>query len=240
MNSLFVTGTDTDVGKTVVTAALVATARAAGRDVVPMKPVQTGCIEHDGQLSAPDLDLVLRMAGLSAEERSAEEQALMCPYRFIPPCSPHLAALQAQQPISLNRIGDALKSLQAVHDAVIVEGAGGCRVPLGPTADMRDLACELDLDVVVAARPGLGTLNHTLMTVESLLRVGLTVAAVVIVQSTEDPIGIIEQDNLFTIGDRTGIAVLGPIPFISDLADPDFTPAQFKDIVTPFLNTLVT
>jgi dethiobiotin synthetase len=157
MNSLFVTGTDTDVGKTVVTAALVAAARAAGRDVVPMKPVQTGCTAHDGQLSAPDLDFVLRMAGLSAAE-----QDLMCPYRFVPPCSPHLAALQAQQPISLSLIGDAYTSLQDAHDAVIVEGAGGCRVPLGPTADMRDLACALDLDVVVAARPGLGTLNHTL------------------------------------------------------------------------------
>ncbi|MFT5241642.1 MAG: dethiobiotin synthetase [Kiritimatiellia bacterium] len=235
MNSLFVTGTDTDVGKTVVTAALVSAARAAGRDVVPMKPVQTGCTEHDGQLSAPDLDFVLRMAGLSAEE-----QALMCLYRFVPPCSPHLAALQAQQSISVSRICDAFKSLQDAHDAVIVEGAGGCRVPLGPTADMRDLACALDLNVVVAARPGLGTLNHTLMTVESLQSVGLTVAAIVLVQSTDDPIGTIEQDNLLTIADRTGIAVLGPIPFMSDLADPDFTPAQFKDIVTPFLSTLIT
>ena len=125
---IFITGTDTGVGKTMVAAALLTLLRQCGVDAVPMKPVQTGCIRRGHELIAPDLDFCLRMAGLKPQ---IEEQDWMCPCCFAPACSPHLAARLARRPIQLRRIVTAFHNLAARHDVVLAEGAGGVLAPIG-------------------------------------------------------------------------------------------------------------
>ena len=105
MRGLFVTGTDTNVGKTVVAAGLLRRARSAGIDAVPMKPVQTGALREGGRLVAPDLECCLRAAGLSASDE--EERSRMCPFLFEPACSPHLAGRMVGREVELAAIIDA-------------------------------------------------------------------------------------------------------------------------------------
>lgn len=197
---LFVTGTDTGVGKTVVAAAILRTWREMGVDAVPMKPVQTGCAGRGRRLLAPDLDTCLRVAGLRADP---DEYALMAPYRYRPACSPHLAARLAGQSITFGRIQASAKALLATHERLVVEGAGGLLVPMGGRRTMLDLIESFGFPVVVVARPGLGTLNHTLMTLELLRFRGLRIAGVVVNQSQPGCIGRIERDNLRTL-ERVG------------------------------------
>ncbi len=215
MNGLFVTGTDTDVGKTVLSALLLAALRRGGVNAAPMKPVQTGC-----EGSAPDLDYALSMASMQA---STEEYANMSPYRFEPACSPHLAAERAGAEINIAAVVTAAQALEADHDFIIAEGAGGILVPLNCRDTMLDLMQALKFPVLLAARPGLGTINHTLLSINALRRANLEVAGVVIVQSSPDKPGFIERDNIRTIAAFSGVPVLGSIPRCPELARPPTT-----------------
>lgn len=193
---LFVTGTDTGVGKTVVSAGIVAAMRRQGIDAVPMKAVQTGCRAGSRGLEAPDLRLSLRMSGLAPEPG---ELARMCPLRFRTACSPHLAARLEGGRISVPAIRRSFDWLAERHDMVVVEGAGGVLVPLGPAGSMLTLMHALALPVVVVARPGLGTLNHTLLTLNEIRRAGLRVAGIVVNQSKPGSWGGVEADNVRTL-----------------------------------------
>lgn len=209
---LFVTGTDTGVGKTVVTAALVRVLRAAGIDAVPMKPVQTGCAGSD------DVGFALAASGV---ELSGEESGLVCPYRFEAPCSPHLAALQESRPVSVGLIAESLDLLLEGREMVVVEGAGGVLVPLGGGALMVDLMGALGLPVVLVARRGLGTINHTLLSLRELRRAGLEVRGVVFNETAPRENGCIERDNLETVARLGDVAVLGSLPFVPGLRGDD-------------------
>jgi len=216
MNSkgIFVTGTDTGVGKTVVTAALVSLFRTGGIDAVPMKPVQTGCIlRADGWL-AVDLGFCLNMANL---EPPPAERKLMAPYCFQPACSPHLAAAQARETISISRIVHDFSALKANHELVIVEGAGGMLVPINGEETMLDVMVGLSLPVVLVARPWLGTINHTLLSLRELARAGVPVLGVIFDDSLPCAWDEIVRDNRLTI-ERFGDApVLGHLPFIKEI-----------------------
>src|SRR5690242_1709675 len=156
----FVTGTDTGVGKTVVSALL-----CAALDASFWKPIQTGA-DTDS-----DSTTVARLAELPPERIFAEA------YRFSPPVSPHLAAREAGAKISLSKISIPAAAREA---ALIVEGAGGVLVPINETQYMRDLMRELGLPIIVAARNSLGTINHTLLTLAALRASRLRVAGVVL------------------------------------------------------------
>jgi len=216
---LFVTGTDTGVGKTLVTAGLLAVYRAVGRNVVPMKPVQTGCHLRQGALIAPDLVVALKAGGLRI---SAAEKADMVPYCFRPACSPHLAAKMAGQRISLNRIERAFRRLSRKFDGVIVEGAGGVLVPLNSKETMLDLMVRLQLPVLLVARAGLGTINQTLLTLRILNEAKLAVLGVVLNQVTPGRWGKIEKDNCLTIERMGQVKVLASIKYGSRLNTVDF------------------
>jgi dethiobiotin synthetase len=207
---LFITGTDTGVGKTALAAALLATIREDGINAAPMKPVQTGCTERNGTLQAPDLDLCLRLAGLSP---SPPEYELMCPYRFAPACSPHLAAAEAGVAISRRSIRDAFAALRQRYPFVVAEGAGGVRVPISDRHSMLDLMTDLALPVVIASRPGLGTLNHTLLTLDAMRNAGCSVAGVVLVETEPTHWGAIETDNRRSIEAFGRVPVLGVLPY---------------------------
>jgi dethiobiotin synthetase len=201
MKSVFVTGTDTGVGKTVVAASLLVGARAQGIDAVPMKPVQTGCKRN---LAAPDIDFCLREAQFKPRPH---EQDWMCPYRFIPACSPHLAARLARKRIQIQKIVGSFGRLSSLHRAVIVEGAGGVLAPIDRRNTMLDIMKALRLPVILVARAGLGTINHTLLSLRELRHAKLNVIGVVLVQSVPGQWGIIEKDNVRTIEQLGGVAV---------------------------------
>ncbi len=199
--SIFVTGTDTGVGKTIVTAAIAWNLKQAGRSVAVMKPVQTGTI-----VSGPtDLEFVQEVLG------SDHRIDVSCPYSFPDPVAPLVASMLSGERIQIDRIVDAYKKLSAENEFVIVEGAGGLLVPILEDYFMSDLALDLELPVLIVSRPDLGTLNHTLLTLESAEKKGLDIAGVVISNYPWDP-GIPEQTNPELILSMTGVNMLGIIP----------------------------
>lgn len=198
MRGLFVTATDTGVGKTVVAAAILAALRARGERVAAFKPVLTGTDEPPDPDWPPDDELLAAAAGMRAEE--------VAPARFGPPVSPHLAARLAGEQLDPAALRAAFAARAAEADVVIAEGVGGLLVPLTPDYLVRDLARDLGLPLVVAARPGLGTINHTLLTLEAARAAGLTVAGVVLTPWSEGP-STMEKDNRATIARLGGVEV---------------------------------
>lgn len=186
----FITGTDTGVGKTMVTAAVLAALRAHGIDAVAMKPVQTGAVRG----RSPDLDFIAKTAGWKIPARSYDDYA---PHRFPYAASPHLAAERAGKHINVAKLVKQVRALQRRHEAVLVEGAGGVRVPLTRDSDTLDFIVSCALPVVVVARAGLGTLNHSLMTVEALLNRRVHIAAVVLSNPTNERSPIVADNVKF-------------------------------------------
>ena len=201
MRGCFVTATDTGVGKTVVAAAICCTLRAAGEAVAAYKPVVTGLDEPEPGIP-PDHVLLASCTGQRPESVS--------PLTFGPAVSPHLAAELAGVTLdSAGLLGAARTAWQEAGggDAILVaEGVGGLLVPLATDLSIRDHAVALGLPVVIAARPGLGTLNHTLLTIESARTAGLDVRAVVFTPWPDEP-SVMERSNASTIEELGGVPV---------------------------------
>jgi dethiobiotin synthetase len=189
MRGLFVTATDTGVGKTVLSAALLAAMVAAGEEVRAHKPVVTGLEEPPGAWP-PDHELLASVANMAPEEVSA--------LRFGPAVSPHLAAQLAGERIDPADLVARAQKAADEKTALIVEGVGGLLVPLTDDYTVCDLAAELGLPVLIAARPGLGTINHTLLTLQAARATGLEVRAVVLTPWPADP-SALELSNRETI-----------------------------------------
>jgi dethiobiotin synthetase len=198
LRGLFVTGTDTGVGKTVVAAALAAALRADGVDVAAFKPAVTGLDEPGvgGSASPPDHELLAAVTGRRVDE--------VAPHRFGPAVSPHLAAELEGITLDPAALVAAARGLRA--EIVIAEGVGGLLVPLTLGYTVRDLAVDLGWPVVVAARPGLGTINHSLLTVEAARAAGLDVRAVILTPWPAEP-GVIEPSNFEAIVRLGGVDV---------------------------------
>jgi dethiobiotin synthetase len=195
LRGVFVTGTDTGVGKTVLAAALAAALRADGVDVAAFKPAVTGVDEPEDGRPA-DHDLLAAAAGRPAEE--------VTPHRFGPAVSPHLAAELAGTALEPAALVGAARALRA--DVVVAEGVGGLLVPLTLGYTIRDLAVDLGWPVVIAARPGLGTINHSLLTVESARAAGLDVRAVVLTPWPGAP-SVMQRSNAEAIARLGGVEV---------------------------------
>ena len=196
---LFVTGTDTGVGKTVVSAALMIALRPA-IPVCYWKPIQTG-IEQD--------DDTATVAGLA---RCTPAEVLTAGVRLRHPVSPHLAARLNQTTIDLPPLEDLFNDASR-STRLVVEGAGGVLVPVNDIQFITDLMARLDLPAVITARSTLGTINHTLLTIEALRRRSLTIAGVVLV-------GPVNADNRQAIEQYGEVRVLGELPFF-DALTPD-------------------
>jgi dethiobiotin synthetase len=207
MRGLFVTGTDTGVGKTEVACALLSGARAAGLDVGAMKPAQSGTAP--GQVS--DAERLRQAAG------GGDPLELVCPYQFAPPLAPGVAARLAGVEISMPRLLEAARTLASRHAALLVEGAGGLLVPLTLRQTYADLAVALGLPVLVVARAGLGTVNHTALTLEALRARGLAVAGVVLNRTGPDDDPSVPS-NAAEIERLTGAPVLASLPHVRDIA----------------------
>lgn len=208
-DGVFVTGTGTEVGKTVVAAALARTLAAGGRTVAVFKPCVTGLEEPPAPMYDHEL---LRLA--AGSEQSDDQIA---PYRYGPPASPHLAAALAGEEIDPDRLRSAARTAAEGAEAIVCEGVGGLLVPLAPGYLVRDLAADLGYPLVVVASPGLGTINHTLLTLEAARSGGLEVAAVVLTPWPEEPTAV-ETSNFETIAAHSATPVIG-LPQL-DLGDP--------------------
>jgi dethiobiotin synthetase len=200
----FVTGTDTGVGKTLISCALLHGFAAQGKRVTGMKPIAAGC-NADGQNE--DV-LQLRSAG-----NVAAGYGQMNPYCFVPAIAPHIAAQRAGVNIQFSRIAQSYRELAAQADVVIVEGAGGLRVPLNAQQDSADLVKELGLPVILVAGMRLGCLNHALLTVEAIATRGLVLAGwVANVLDAEMPA---LQENIDTLQQRISAPLLGVVPYMT-------------------------
>ena len=205
MRGVFVAGTDTEVGKSVVAAAVCAALAARGERVVAFKPVVTGLDEEPGEFGR-DHELLAGAAG------SGQTPSEVAPHGFGPPVSPHLAAELAQVTIEPAELVAAARA--GGGDCVLVcEGVGGLMVPITTGYLVRDLAVDLGLPVVVAARPGLGTINHTLLTVGAARAAGLRVAGIVMTPWPSEP-SAMERSNRETIARLSGTEVSG-LPLVS-------------------------
>jgi dethiobiotin synthetase len=201
MRGVFVTGTGTEVGKSVVAASICAALAARGERVAAFKPAVTGLDEPPGDWPR-DHELLARAA--SAGQSPAE----VAPHRFGPPVSPHYAAELGGEAIGPAGLVEAARAAGERADALVCEGVGGLLVPIAPHYLVRDLAVDLGLPVVVAARTGLGTINHTLLTVEAAKAAGLTVAGVVMTPWPAEPAPI-ESSNRATIECLAEVRVSG-------------------------------
>jgi len=208
---IFVTGTDTGVGKTIVSATLARLLRMRGVNVGVMKPVTSGCRESQGQLVSDDAQLLSRGAGIPCSSDVA-------PYLLREPLAPAEAAKRDGVRIDFAYLRECYDRLAAAHDVVIVEGAGGLMVPLVGGLLVADLAMNLGLPLLVVARPNLGTVNHSVLTCYAARQIGLTVSGVIINNFPAAP-GLAEQGAAHQIGALSGAPVLGVWPHRDDLDD---------------------
>lgn len=204
---LFVTGADTDIGKSVVGAVIARLALEAGLKTGIMKPVTSGCVMRDGVRVSEDAELLAYGAGI---EKLPPEAT---PYLFIAPVAPSVAAEKEGCRIDLERIAADYATLATAHDFMVVEGAGGLMVPLAGGLLVADLVLRLNLPVIVVARPGLGTVNHTLLTCFAARQMGLSVTGVIISGFPDEP-GEAEESAPHLIGSLSGAPLLGIFPRI--------------------------
>ena len=203
----FVTGTDTDVGKTLIAAALLHKCRERGWRAIGMKPVAAGC--------AQDADGVWRNADVDTLNAASNVRAVAAdinPYLFRAAIAPHLAAAHEGRRIEAARIRVSYARLQAQADAIVVEGAGGFLIPLADDFDSADLARELGLPVVLVVGMRLGCLNHALLTQEAIAARGLTLAGWV--ANRIDPAMSCFDENLATLKGLLHAPLLGVVPFM--------------------------
>lgn len=210
----FVTGTDTAVGKTLVTAALLLNARESGLRAVGLKPVSAGCTRVNGELVNDDALLLQRHASVTLD------YARVNPVALEPPIAPHIAAARAGVVLDAATLAAHVSRVDAEgHDVVLVEGAGGWLVPLNGHESMADLATWLGYPVILVVAMRLGCLNHALLTAAAIERAGLTLAGWV--ANTTGPAMDAFDENLLTLEKRLPALRLGTVPYLGPSATPE-------------------
>lgn len=175
IRGFFITGTDTEVGKTYVSGCIIYTLNQQGIDVIPRKPIASGCIKQDdGSLLSTDADFLRKAAG---EKESLER---ICPYQFEPPISPQTAIAQAGLTINTSDLQQACRFTENPNGFYLVEGAGGFYSPLCSDGLNKDLAASLALPVIVVIKNQLGCINHALLTINAVEQAGLKLHSIII------------------------------------------------------------
>jgi dethiobiotin synthetase len=217
----FITGTDTGVGKTVITAALVKAAQHLGFKAVGMKPIETGCSKSVGSRQHPAQrnDFLIPPDGKFLREISGTEESLdlITPVRFKNPLAPMPASEIEGIPVDIGEITNAFITLTQKYDVLIIEGVGGILVPITKDYSVLDMAKGFGLPVIVVTRPGLGMINHTLLTVNYALREGLPVAGIIINYHQPAEGTIAEQTNPLVLEKICPVPILGIFPYLTNL-----------------------
>jgi dethiobiotin synthetase len=204
---LFITGTDTGVGKTFFACGLAALLKESGYRVGVMKLAETGCEERDGKLIPQDAIRLKEASGC------AEPLEKICPYPLLEPLAPSIAAERAGVRIDVNHLLAVYEDISSKHDITLVEGAGGLMVPLLPSYTYADLACVLKLPVVVVTANKLGAINHLLLTLEHARCKGLSVLGYVL-NCVSNENSLAAETNREVLAGLTGVQCLGELPFI--------------------------
>lgn len=220
---IFITGTDTDVGKTVVAAGLALVLRARGLRVGVMKPVATGCYGADERLVSQD-------AAFLMEAAENEYPPLTSPERFRNPLSPNVAAMLEKKEVNIPGIIKSYRELQRHYDFVIVEGIGGLMVPLKKDYYVANLVRELGLPLVIVSYAGLGAINHSLLTVDAAMIRGLEVKGIIFNRVSVTNYSLAELTNPKVIHDLSGVPILGSLPDIAGLNMDNCQFGKLKDL----------
>ena len=217
--SCFVTGTDTEIGKTLVASALIHMQVARGWRVAAMKPVAAGAEWRDGRWGNEDVDALAACVSVKLP------QEMTTPYLFKTPAAPHIAAALEDRVIERQHLMDCFQQVRAQADAVVVEGVGGFRVPLNENYDTADMAKDLGLPVVLVVGMRLGCISQALLTAEAIAVRGLSLMGWV--ANTVDPHMLYPQENIDAIAQRISAPLLGCIPRL-EVADAATAAAWFK------------
>lgn len=232
----FITGTDTGVGKTIITAAIVKATRLLGLKACAMKPIETGCKTAAGgqqpeavtgkkkSLIPSDGTFLRNIAGAD------ESLDMVTPVRFEKPLAPMAASEIEGVAVDLKKIRKAFLDLAEKYDALVIEGIGGLLVPIMKDYFVIELAAEFGFPLIVVARPGLGTINHTLLTVNYAVKEGLDVAGIIINYSRPPDGGPAEATNTDIIKQISRMPIIGVFPYLKDMGSRTIEKAAEKNL----------
>lgn len=225
---IFIIGTDTEIGKTVVSAGLMHLLLCNKHKAAYFKPVASGEVFLNGAYQSADSSFIKTVSGF------AENQQNITPYSFKDAVAPHFAARQEGRSIDLAVIRDALQYLKNHYELIIAEGAGGLAVPLNDQGFMQyDLIRELRFPCLLVARTGLGTINHTLLTLRFAQSIGLSIKAIIMNGNKQTKT---ETDNIETIKKLSGIPVVFTLPALAGVDTEKLQPGNIKDVFESVIN----
>lgn len=207
----FITGTDTGVGKTVITGAIIKAMRSRGIDACAMKPIETGCLRV-GNILYPSDGMFLK--GIAVMDDDIKH---ITPYCFEKPVAPFVASEMEGTGIDIDVIGNEFKYLMKKYGSVVVEGIGGILVPIKKDYFVIDLIKQLEQPLIVVSKPSLGTINHTLLTIDYALKKGIKVAGIIINFSRPQDNSTAEQTNKAVLQQISPVPVIGTFPHIENI-----------------------
>lgn len=214
--SWFITGTDTEIGKTWCTLALIQHFKNQGLQVAGMKPIAAGCYRSEAGLRNDDAEQILELSGLEVPYEWVN------PYAFEPPIAPHLAAAQANKIINISNICNYYQQLAAQAEVVIIEGIGGWRVPINAEQSLKDIVLALKVPVILVVGLRLGCINHALLTAETIIRDGCSLAGWI--ANPIDP-HFAAQGSIDALSERLEVLCLAQMPYLTSLNIPQLTEA---------------
>jgi len=220
----FISGTDTGVGKTIVTACLLASYQKHGINTGFMKPIETGVDPECSSEANSDAKFLLEISG---NQDNLEE---VCPIRLKPAAAPLQAARMTNQSLDINLIMENFYKLQTRYDQMLVEGVGGLMVPIKPNYLVSDLIKDMQLPLIIVSRVSLGTLNHTLLTLKMAQDIGIEIAGIILNSPRSEPLSEIESGQASLIQELSGLPVLGECPFIDPISAEQFDEKLAKKI----------
>ena len=227
---IFITGTDTDVGKTVVASGLAMVLKDRGLKVGVMKPVATGCYGNDGRLVSHD-------AAFLMEAAQNEYPPLSCPSRFRNPLSPNVAAMLEKREVDVAGILESYRELQKLYDFIIVEGVGGLMVPLKKDYYVANLIRDMQLPMIIVSYAGLGAINHTLLTIDAAVIRGLELRGIIFNRVSVTNYSLAELTNPKVIHDLSGVPILGSLPEVEGLNMDSFQFGRLKEVFQERIQT---
>ena len=216
MQGYFITGTDTNVGKTAVTACLAKLLESRGENVGVMKPIETGVNAQCSSSSNSDAKFLMKITGV---QDPLED---VCPFRFKLPASPYQAAKIEGKEIDPEIILKRFRELQSKHSIMLVEGIGGLMVPITQSYNVSNLALQIGLPLIIVSRAQIGTLNHTLLTINAAQQHGLKIKGVILNPAHEGESEAIEAEQGKLLKELSDVPILGTCPYINDLSSEGF------------------
>jgi dethiobiotin synthetase len=239
VRGFFIIGTDTGVGKTVIAAALIRTIGFLGLRVCGMKPIETGCLKSEFRVHPPTAEefrvkerVLLPSDGMFLKKMAGMDDSidLVTPIRLANPLAPFPASEIEDTPVDIEKIKKAYAELSKKYEAIVVEGIGGLLVPIKKDYFVLDLARDFGLPIIIVSRPGLGTINHTMLTVNYAIKEGLPVAGIIINYSLPPDSTLAEKTNPEVIKQISPVPIIGVFPYLENMESTTIEKAAVKSL----------